>query len=178
MEAAVRVRNYPSLLKQVAHLKSQNQELERTVSEAPSEATASWSRGVREGRQQVRGYALSQNIIPPVLLEVVCINGVVGFMAQAINGNIAEIGARFLVVAETSQDIKGAVDVRRYDEDRAVTYLQCVEISSERFWRHLVDQVEVNPAPPPQIVLQPYPLPPLEPSDDPPVKTSDRKGLQ
>jgi len=130
-------------------------ELKRQLTKVDDERVA----GVLEGRRQAVGEALAGQVEIPSLYAIMKRNSAVALVASCEGTGFAAPGARYFVVEEVSNTVKGVVevdaDLKRSGPNRLLA-LNLVEKWSPRFWEHLTDRVEFDTRPPPQVILKPY----------------------
>ncbi|MFU8855051.1 hypothetical protein ACNAW0_29410 [Micromonospora sp. SL1-18] len=150
-----KVQAHPSLMEKVATLESETEALREKLAAAKKAAKESLQAGILEGRAQVIGAVLSEQVEPPRLVGVAETDGTLLLIGEC-RSDIPQKEARFTVIGQVVGEKKGAVEVIYVDQLKQSVHMQCIEETIPRFWSHLRERVSYDPSPPARVELVAY----------------------
>ena len=160
VDLAIRIRNYPKIMKQLGEAKSDTQTAIEHVRAVEDRAANSWKAGVSEGRSQILGAIRALEVaVLPEIVGILDDSGTIAVAGRYALDSVPPLNARFQVVAISSGEVKGTVQVTRRDDESGIACLRCVEPTVEAFWKHLAERVGYDESPPRSVQLERYPLP-------------------
>jgi hypothetical protein len=160
VDLAIRVRNYPKIIKQLGEAKSDTQTAMEHLRNAESRADTARKDGISEGRNQILGAIRALEIeVLPEIVGILDDAGTIAIAGKYSLNSMPPLNARFHVVSTSSGEVKGTVQVTRRDDESRIACLRCVEPTVQAFWKHLAERVEYDGSPPRSVQLERYPLP-------------------
>lgn len=155
IEYATRIRNYGLLLRRVAALESENQQLGSQLDSLKNTVNSRWEDGTREGRRQFLGAWLASAGGDLTIVGLAAREDGVLVVAKS-NEEAPQNGARYYIESGLLGDVMGVVEVRAYDQTRDIIILACVEPRMPEFWKRLSESATFDPSAPPGVILTPY----------------------
>lgn len=150
----IRVRNYPNMLTRLAEAESQIEESKKVHTSQVDAVEKARSDGIREGRAQVLGAALGEQLKElPAVTGIMDDDGTIALVGACPANSIPRAGTRLKVISEASGELKGIVEVTRVDEERSFACMRCVAPTAPRFWEHLSERVDYDDSPPKGVQL-------------------------
>jgi hypothetical protein len=146
---------FPVLSGRVEALQAENDSLREQLAGERRRADNELERGLAEGRSQAFGVVLATAAEVPVLTEITTLNGQL-LLAATVSGSPPRQGARYFVRASLTGDVKGAVQVLRFDSGKKMVFLECVDTRNVAFWNALEERANLDSAVPKGIALAPY----------------------
>lgn len=164
VDVGTRYRNYPRLLEQVATLTTEVRNHHAASSVIPDATKEAYAQGVKEGTDRFRALIEGSIREPPALVGAKMSDG----------GDIVELVARYSVDAEHHPPSKyaryrlevyetgecfGILGVSRFNRNRSLVYLYCIEPLNEQYWESLAKVVVTDVSAPSGMVLTSYTMP-------------------
>jgi len=153
--AVDRARKYPRLLERVADLQERLDDEVDTNFDLRGRVAEGRAEGVDEGRREILGALLSAVALEvPRLSVVLPSDGTVSLIGDVSEASGIQVGARFELVVEKTEQRLGVVEVVLVDAEKSTLHMQCVERTAPAFWRDLEQRSPADFGPPQGVVLR------------------------
>lgn len=156
VDAARRIRHYPQLVRNYGNLQQEHEELQKRHRVTSDRIARSYADGYKEGQDQVLGALRAEAAEVPAVKAIGVYSGAVCLIGSYVGDKPVVTGSRYVVVASTTGNTKGFVEVAEVDEARKIVTLRCAIPTVQPFWEHLAERVEYDESAPKDVELRQY----------------------